>query len=583
MNLRRIMFLVVVTALGAAAGCGSDKDPVLAEVGQNVIRASDLTQAYVRLKPESRPPVATLDDKKAFLDDLINKQLMEILSQKKYPQVLPRLQTRITRYAEGQLTNIAKDALIRKRIHITPAMKDTIYDDMKRELHIKAMLVPDKDAAEYVYKQLQDGVPFSDLARDYSSEWPGKGEHGDLGWVSPGMFPYPVDVAVWKAKVGDVVGPLERPRGNYIIKVLGEREKPVASSRKEMEDLLDQTILEQLYLERTKFVQDSLKTAVKVYYPAAGKALLMMKYYWEPPPDQVDNPYRKLDAQRVVPTFTAQEDSVVVVDFTGAPDWTAHDFVQRLSWYPMGLWPTGESEEELVKQLDLMVRDYLYIKAAEDLGYKNAKFQADVDNRLKQMRVNYYYFQDLSPQFAPDSTQVMEYFEKNRERYRAPQSYKMSFFGSRDKDLIEDIAKRWKNGESWLDIKKAYADKSDQELLSVGETEWLFEGQDPLRDEMVAPLKEGGVSDVEMRTDIAMVVKLIARRPSRLYTFAEIADQVKKDANSTITDRKLKAFLDAKRPEYNVKVHEKALAKVVMPDPKTPWTNPNVPATADNP
>jgi parvulin-like peptidyl-prolyl isomerase len=582
MNLRRITLLVVVTALGAGTGCGSDKDPVLAEVGQNIIRASDLTQAYVRIKPESRPPVVTLEDRKSFLDDLINKQLMEILSQEKYPQVLPRLQTRITRYSEGVLSNMAKDALIRKRVPITAAMKDTIYNDMKRELHIKAMLVPDKDAAEYVYKQIQDGADFSELARDYSSEWPGKGEHGDLGWVSPGMFPYPVDSAVWKAKVGSVVGPFERPRGTYIIQVLGEREKPVASSREEMEELLDQTILEQLYLERTKFVQDSLRAAVKTYYPADGKALLMMKYYWEPPPDQVDNPYRKLDAQRVVPTFTAQEESVVVVDFTGAPDWTARDFVERLSWYPMGMWPTGESEEELVKQLDLMVRDYLYIKAAEDLGFKNEKFQADVDNQLKQMRVNYYYFQDLSPRFAPDSTQIMEYFQQNRERYRAPVSYKMAFFGSRDKDLIGKLAKRWREGASYVELMNQFSDKNDENLLQgMGETEWLFEGQDPLRDEMVAPLKEGGVSDIEMRNDFAMVVKLIARRPSRLYTFPEIADQVRKDANTAITDRKLKEFLDSKRPEYKVRVHEKALMKVAMPDPQTPWQNPNLPATAD--
>lgn len=571
MNLRRTVFLVVIAALGAAAGCGSDKDPVLAEVGTATIRASDFTESYLRLKPEDRPPMATQADRKLFLDDLVNKELMEILSRERYPQPVQRLQTRLTRYIDGRLSTLAQKALIPSRLKITKEMKDTVYNNMGRELHVKAMLIPDKDAAAYVARKLDEGVPFSDLARDYSSEWPGSGEHGDLGWISPGMFPYPVDVAVWDAKVGDVVGPFNRPRGNYIIKVLEERPKPFTTKREDADEILQQTILEQLYLERTKFVQDSLRTAVKTYYPSEGKALLMLKYYWEPPPDQVDNPYRKLDAQRVVPTFTAQEESVVVVDFTGAPDWTARDFVNRLSWYPMGLWPTGISEEELTDQLDIMTRDYLYIKAAEDMGLRDEAFQADVENRRRQMRVNYYYFQDLSPRFAPDSAQVMQYFDDNREQYRAPQSYKMAFFGSQDKDVIDRIAQRWKEGASYLELKKEFEGKAKEELLSVGETEWLFEGQDPLRDEMVAPLREGGVSDVKLRNDVAMVVKLVARRPSRLYTFAEVQEQVVKDANSVITDRRLKAFLEEKRKEYGVKIHEDALMKVEIPEtPEAP-------------
>jgi hypothetical protein len=430
-------------------------------------------------------------------------------------------------------------------------------------------------------QKLQRGEDFSALARDYSTEWPGTGNHGDLGWISPGVFPYPVDAAVWAAKVGSVVGPFERPRGNYIVQVLEEREKPTSSSREEMEELLDLTILEQLYLERTKFVQDSLKAAVKTYYPAQGKALLMMKYYWEIPEDQVDNVYAKLDANRVTPTFTAEEESVIVVDFTGAPDWTAHKVVDRLSWYPMGLWPTGASEEELVDQLDLMVRDYLYIKAALDMGIKDKAFDEAVENRLRQMRVNFYYFQDLTPKFAPDSTEVVEFYQANRDRYRAPQSYKMAFFGSQDKELINDIARRWKEGASFMELRKHYEDKDSDELLSIGETEWLFEGQDPVRDEMIDPLSEGGVSDVVVRSDVAMVVNLIARRPSRLYTYSEIQETVKKDANTVLTDQRLKAFLSEKRSELGVKIHEDALGKMEVPDHEAPWNDPDLFPGAD--
>jgi peptidyl-prolyl cis-trans isomerase C len=561
----RLAPFAVLFLLAALAGCGrGGKDPLLAKVGNEEIHASQFTDAYLALTPDKRPPLATLDDKRKFLDDLVNKQVMEQLALEKYPDITDAQKHRLERTRRRDLENKAKDLLISKQIKITTAMKDTLYENMKRERLLKGMLIIDPDAAQYVKKQLDEGADFGTLARDYSMQWVSHTNKGDIGWVSPGTLPYPVDVAAWKAPVGSLVGPFNLPMGSYLIKVMDERPAHPSGTREQMDKLLREKILEPLYLNRQKGVQDSLLAAADPYYPAEGKALLNLKYYWEPPPGQEDNQFAKLDADRVVPTFTAAEETVKVAVFKNAPAWTAKDFAERLTWIPPGLWPTGESEENLMDAMTILVRSFLYRKAAEDLGLDTPEFAKSIEARKREMRVTYFYYNDVQKQFAPTDAQVDSFYQANREKYRAPGSYKLAVFGSRDQSVAPDVNKDWKAGMDFEAIRAKYQ-KRASDLVAVGETEWLYEGADPVRDDLVAPLKEGGVSDPFVRSDIGMVCKLIARRPPRYLTLAEVKDDVSKDAKAELVDAQLSRLLDAKRKELGVTINEKALASLTPP------------------
>ena len=556
-----VLVLPALVLAALAAGCGKANDEaVVAEIGPKVITVGDYHAAYLAMSPDERPSLETQEEKAKFLDDLINKEVMERAAYEEFPDLTDRQASRMERFRRKELMDMAKNALIRDQCVITKAMKDRVYEDMKRERHLKAMLIPDADAAAYVRKQVEAGEDWATLARDHSMQWVSDIMDGDLGWKKPGFFPYPVDEAVWKAEVGSLVGPIELALGNYLVQVLDERSAEPDASREDMDPVIEQMLLEPLYMNRQKEVQDSLFAAANPYYSAEAKALLLLKYHFERPEDQADNEFWYLDAQRVKPTFTAEEAQMVVVDFENGEDWTADEFANRLTWYPAGLWPRGDSEQQLLDCLEVVMREFLYLKAAEDMGFDDEAFQKRVDLREKEMRVTFFYYNSLIPEFEPTEQEINEFFVEHREHYRAPKSYKVGFFGSKDQELINAIREDWKNGTPYGDLRKKYEPGSD--LLSVGESEWIYEGQDPLRDDLVATLKEGGVSEVVVRADLAMVVKLIARRPERLMTYSEIKSQVDEDAKTVITDRKLAEFLGKKREEYGVKIHDEALAKI---------------------
>ena len=558
------LFLLVILA-----GCGGgSKDPVLATVGSRTIKASDFLEAYTKTPAKDRPDLSTLEAKKQFLRDLINRDIMEQAAFAKYPELLEPQTWRLKRFKDSQTTTLVRRRLIRDPIHITEEMKDQLYENMKRERHLMAMVINDEGLAQHVWKELDQGKDFSALVQDYSVYWTKNDPPGDVGWKKAGWLLWPFDKQVWDAPIGSTLGPDREAMGWYIVRVLDERPSGETRSREEMDKYLQQRLLEPLYMYRQRVVLDSLRAAADPYFPEEGKALIMSKYFWEPDPDQVNNPYARLDAKRHSPELTAAEDTIVVIGFHNKdiPNWTAKEFVQRLEWYPSGIWPTGQSESELQELYDIMVRDFLWLKAADDLGYsKDPDLLARFEKKAREMRVTYFYYKDIMGGFHLKPEEIQAWFQEHRDRYKAPPSAKLSFFASSRKKMMENLARDWRGGMSFLDLRKKYA-KQDPKLISMGETPWIFTGTDPVFDEKIATLPEGAVSDPITRADTTRVYKVIAKRDTILLAYEEIKAQVDKDAKTALGDKYFQDFLEKQKKTYPVKVNEDALRRLTIPD-----------------
>jgi parvulin-like peptidyl-prolyl isomerase len=83
---------------------------------------------------------------------------------------------------------------------------------------------PDSNAvkveAQSVAKSARQGKDFAALAREYSKD-PSGARGGDLGWFTKGRMVPAFENAAFKAKVGEIVGPIRTQFGLHIIKVTG--------------------------------------------------------------------------------------------------------------------------------------------------------------------------------------------------------------------------------------------------------------------------------------------------------------------------------------------------------------------------
>src|SRR3712207_3238075 len=76
-----------------------------------------------------------------------------------------------------------------------------------------------KAKAEEVKGQLQDGADFAELAKEFSQD-PGSAEQGgDLGCLGQGETVPSFEKALFNAKQGEIVGPVETEFGHHLIEV----------------------------------------------------------------------------------------------------------------------------------------------------------------------------------------------------------------------------------------------------------------------------------------------------------------------------------------------------------------------------
>jgi len=84
------------------------------------------------------------------------------------------------------------------------------------------ILVKNKSLADELYKRIQKGARFEQIAKEYST-CPSKSKGGDLGWFTTGKMVRQFEEAVKKMSRNRPSKPVSTQFGYHIIKKTGER------------------------------------------------------------------------------------------------------------------------------------------------------------------------------------------------------------------------------------------------------------------------------------------------------------------------------------------------------------------------
>ncbi|BDE07697.1 hypothetical protein WPS_29730 [Vulcanimicrobium alpinum] len=140
-----------------------------------------------------------------------------------------------------------------------------IYDKPE-QVRARHILVADAATANTVLQKLKAGGSWDALAKQYSTDPSSKDKGGELGFFGKGQMVAPFQEAAFKAKVGQIVGPVKSPFGYHIIQV--EEKKPAqtatfASTKDQIKAQLTQQQASQQY---PVFLQGLRSTAkIEIY------------------------------------------------------------------------------------------------------------------------------------------------------------------------------------------------------------------------------------------------------------------------------------------------------------------------------
>ena len=93
---------------------------------------------------------------------------------------------------------------------------------MSGEIRASHILVDNKEKAENIKKQIENGKDFGKLAEE-ASEGPSSENKGDLGYFEKGDMVKPFERKVFSMDVGEVSGPVKTEFGYHIIKKTDEK------------------------------------------------------------------------------------------------------------------------------------------------------------------------------------------------------------------------------------------------------------------------------------------------------------------------------------------------------------------------
>lgn len=227
----------------------TNAEDVIAVVnGEKLTKNEFESYISIRIGQQHRPDTLNEGQRKALLDEFINRELIYQDAVANGLDKIPGVAEEI----ENQRHNILASYSVRRIISKPPtneAMRNAYkeqYADKNTEYNAKHILVKTEDEAKAVIAALDNGEDFSKLAAEKSLDSSGK-EGGDIGWFSLEQMVKPFGDAAAGLKKGEYTKvPVQTKFGWHVIKLENTREvgpPPFDTVRDELRNTLQNQMI----------------------------------------------------------------------------------------------------------------------------------------------------------------------------------------------------------------------------------------------------------------------------------------------------------------------------------------------------
>ncbi len=276
--MKKIALFLLIIPIFASAQQKKLVDKVVAKVDGEVILKSDLDQAFAFYRMQFPANISDSELRKKILDELITEKLLYVEAKK--DTTIKVTDAEIDKYLDQQIQNMKQqmgekafqeklkeegltEAALRRKyrknvreqlyvqkliekkikplVSVSPDEVKKFYEthldsippkpDMVRIAHILIRIKPSpevvaqaKRKAEALYKKLQNGASFEDLASKYSDDLQSAANGGDIGIVKKTDLPEHIRKVVAPLEPGEIAPPVEGDYGFHIFKMVEKQD-----------------------------------------------------------------------------------------------------------------------------------------------------------------------------------------------------------------------------------------------------------------------------------------------------------------------------------------------------------------------
>ena len=227
-----VLAIFVLTGLYffKASALFAESEKILAKIeGKVFITQRDLDEVLKRYEPTRKGNPYSLEEKKNFLNMLIENTLISMEAEKERLNEKPEIQSKLKLYKNDLLV---REYIVTKIEPFITVKKEEVDEIMKKnpqlipggeKLTIKEIVVKTEKEAEEIYQELKKGADFSKMVSEKSIA-PSKAKEGLLGDVSRGQLLPDFETVVFNLKEGEFSKPIKSDEGFRILYLANKKE-----------------------------------------------------------------------------------------------------------------------------------------------------------------------------------------------------------------------------------------------------------------------------------------------------------------------------------------------------------------------
>lgn len=548
--------LALVVAAAAVVSCAGPEKKTVAKVGDRKVTVADVVLQYRTMSVNVRPNVETLETKRGFVNDIINKEILIGEATKRGLDKSPELDRAVRQFEDGKLAEMAYLRNVREKINVDEAKLRQVYEGMGEQAQLRVIFVPAEAKAREIEATLKGGADFAAVAREHSADVATAQRGGDLGMKPWADFPPEVVAAARPLQPGGVSGVFAMQGGFALVKLEARQANPMSDFESEKGNLLQRMRTAEEQRLATEW-QNGMRAEINAQPDSAGIALLIARMR--------SAAQNRRSAQYGGPIMEiSTEEGKVPLLHVGDRTWTVGDYMMKLREVDPARRPAlSVSDAQLASfVIDLAVRERA-IEDARKAGYADLPDVKSAVERFREKQMVTLLHREISKVDSIPDDDVARYYEDHQASLIAPASARILPATFPTKEAADAVRRRVRQQTTTL--KRAAMDESLERLTETQAEEGVVIARSPdptALEKAVFATDEKRVGG-PVKTDRGWTIfRVIEKSGEMPLTLAQATPQIQARLRDEMSTQRFDDWLASERERLNIRIDDKVLAGI---------------------
>jgi parvulin-like peptidyl-prolyl isomerase len=545
----------------AGCGQGGGEQKVVATAGSEIqITLADFNQAYSQISPPNRPDISTLELKRNFANDLVNKEILLAEAHRIGGITDTATLDTLEQLKRNKMLELLYREEVESKVEVLGRDVAELYEHRKFNVSASHILFENLEAASDVRAQIEEGkISFEDAARQYSLDQGTKQNGGKLPPLVWGQAVPQFQMVAFDLEPGALSEPVETQFGVHLIRVDARVEQEL-DSLETMRPTLRTEARRQLEIVRMREFVDELAARENLAWNDAGLDVLHGLIA-----EAVAKAGEAEASVKYLPTPTPDQEPMELATYSGR-SWTIGDYVRVLAEVPPTNRPATTMPRSGLKEviLNTQIQNELLVVEARARGLDQRPDVLGADLRVReQLLIERVHGGFLQAADVPIED-VRAVFDSSRAvdpaAFTMPERVDMLILTHEDPQTVEAALARIRGGEP---EEKVIVEISMDMRTNTkgGRTGLLPRGNysEPIEDVAFSGWVGKGWSEPIVTQTGTGAIKVLQHEASRLATFEEVKDGLMQGLARNRGEEAFEEWLNNRRQELNVRVNDDVL------------------------